>query len=344
MNRKHPCVWPSACGRGPCLFRLLAAACLAAVLCGCASVDVLSMLRPNLREVTLQRPTRGRFTTNRILLLDVGGIISSRPPGVFSLINRCDPDTVKAVLTKAERDPRVRAVVVRIDTPGGGVSPTDTIYHELQEFRRRTGRPVLAAIMGIGCSGGYYIAAAADRIYATPSAVTGSIGVIATFPRVQGLADKVGFEQTVIKSGKMKDLGNPLRDMPDEERVVLQEMIDHFFGRFQDVVVAGRDAFSSPSDLGEAADGRILTAQQALNLKLVDRIAYIGTVIEDAKRDAGIRDARVVTYCYADNPDATIYTKGAAQLPKLNLLNLDLTSILGQGKPGFHYLWLPGVE
>ena len=132
--------------------------------------------------------------------------------------------------------------------------------------------------------------------------------------------------------------------MPEEEKELLQGMIDHFFGRFQDVVVAGRDAFTARGDLGEAADGRILTAQQAVDLKLVDRIAYIDTVIEDAKRESGIRDARVVTYCFADNPDATIYTKAAAQLPKLSLLNLDLASVLGQGRPGFHYLWLPGAE
>ena len=164
--------------------RCLAGLVAAALLCGCASVDLLSVLQPKLREVTLQQSEHGRFRSNRILLLDVSGIIASRPPGFFSLVDRCDPDTVKAVLTKAERDPRVKAVVLRIDTPGGAVSPTDTIYHELCEFRRRTGRPVLAAIMGIGCSGGYYIAAAADRIYASPSAVTGSIGVIATFPRL----------------------------------------------------------------------------------------------------------------------------------------------------------------
>ncbi len=312
----------------------------AVLLSGCVWVDMASLLSPSLEEVTLQKAER--FTLNKILLVDIRGFIASQPPGRFYQQERCVPDAVKAALNKAEQDERIKAVILRIDTPGGGVTATDMIHHEIRAFKERTGRPVVAAIMGVGCSGGYYIANAADRIYAHPTSVTGSIGVLACFPDLHGLAGKVGYEQTVIKSGPMKDMGNPLRTMPEEEQAIFQQMVDTMYGQFLDRVVAGRSGFTSREQLKPVADGRIYTARQALELKLIDRIAYLDEVIREVKREAGLRDAHVVAYQRGLNDDATIYSAAAAPRGLPGMVNVDLSALLGSTRAGFYYLWQPG--
>ncbi len=309
-------------------------------LTGCVSVDLASLLSPELTETVLQ-PAK-TWTPHKILILPIDGFIASGDASEFSWVRKCSPDVVKAMLNKAEKDTRIRAIVLRIDSPGGGVSATDSICHEIKQAAARTQLPVLAIITGVGCSGGYYVANAADTICAHPSSITGSIGVIATFPKLKGLASKVGYEQTVIKSGKMKDLGNPLRDMPEEERRVLQGIIDSMYGDFLDCLVAGRSAYADRDGLAAVADGRIFTARQALDLKLVDRIGYIDDVLQEAMTRARIRDAKVVTYSYRNRGDATVYTPAAAR-SGLNMLNVNLGGLVPQLRTGFYYLWMPGA-
>ena len=315
---------------------------LCAVLTGCVSVDLAALLEPRLEEVRLRKAAA--WTPHKILVVDISGFIGPEPNGQFSLINKCCPDAVTAMLKRAERDSAIKAVVLRIDTPGGGVAPTDMIHHEIRTFQRRTGRPVVAMIMGMGCSGGYYIANAADAIFAHPSSVTGSIGVIAVFPRIKKLADKIGWEQTVIKSGRMKDIGNPLREMPDEERRILQEMIDGFYGQFLDAVIAGRPKYHDRTALKPVADGRVYTAKQALEHGLIDRIAYFDDVLAQAKEAAGIRNAHVIAYHYGRREDATVYSSTSSRSPVRPLVNVDLQGLLGTpAVTGFHYLWMPGT-
>lgn len=311
-------------------------------LTGCMSVDLMSLLQPELEEITLQKPRT--WTPDRILVLDVSGIISAREAGTFSFIDRCSPDTIMARLTRAAADDRIKGVVLRIDTPGGGVSATDMIHHEVSRFRRKTGLPVYAVIMGMGCSGGYYVANAAERIYAHPTSVTGSIGVIATFPRFRQLADKIGYDQIVIKSGTMKDLGNPLREMPEEERKVLQDMIDSFYETFLEKVAAGRSRYESKEALRGIADGRIYTAQQALELNLIDRIGYLRDAIQDVMTAAGISDARVITFSHGGRKDATIYSATRGRHQGLPLINVSVHDFLGTTGPGFFYMWMPGAR
>jgi len=320
-------------------------ACLVSSLLGtgCVAVDVgLGPTRhTELQEVTLREPDG--LTSNRVLMLDITGTITHNSHGWLLKGRQRTPDMVSAMLRKAEKDKRVKAVIVRLETPGGGVTATDMIHHELREFRRRTDRPVVAVFMGTACSGGYYIASAAEKIYAHPTSVTGSIGVLAKFPQFGGLADKVGVDLLVIKSGKMKDLGNPLREMPKEERAVLQSLVDTFHATFLDRIIEGRSSFSNAPELLDIADGRVFTAQQALELGLVDRIAYLDEVIDDVVRDAGLRDARIVTYAYANNDEATLYTVPEVRgISHLGIAGASAGMILETLKPGFYYLWLPG--
>jgi len=310
---------------------------------GCFSVDVGGLLNPRLEEITLRGPIS--WTRDRIVVVDIDGLISVEPAGILAPTDRCTPDGVRAVLDRAERDPRVKAVVLRINSPGGGVAATDMVTHEIASFRKRTGLPVVAVIMAAGCSGGYYIATAADQIWAHPASVTGSIGVVAVFPQFQGLTGKIGIGQVVVKSGDLKDMGSPLREMSPQERDVFQRMIDDYYELFLDRIVASRSAFPTRATLAPYADGRVFTAGQAVEAGLVDRIGHMDDVLWSAMALAGIRDARIVAYAHGPNPDATPYSAAARAslgLPELGVHLPQLADLTGG--PGFHYLWLPGAS
>lgn len=176
--------------------------------------------------------------------------------------------------------PTVKAVVLRVNSPGGAVAPSQEIYQEIVKFRRETKKPVVASLGSVAASGGYYIAAAADRIVANPGSITGSIGVIMQIPNVGGLLQKVGIKSTVIKSGENKDLGSITRDLTDSERRILQEVMDDVHGQFIDAVAAGRRL--DRARVEPLADGRIFSGRQALGLGLVDELGDLPDAIERA--------------------------------------------------------------
>jgi protease-4 len=307
-------------------------------LSGCLMVDLSRLGQKELDETVIEKG-RGRHRFEKILLVDLSGMIAEDPGGLFGDAV-CSPAYVKAVLRKAEEDRRIRAVVLRIDSPGGTVAASETIAREIRAFHARTRKPVLAQITSLGCSGGYYIAVAADSIAVQPSGITGSIGVIAILPKYRQLADKIGYDQVVIKSGAMKDIGSGLRDMTPEERAVLQGMIDASYAQFLDWIQGGRPQMSDRAALKKAADGRIYTATQARDLGLVDRVAYLDETIQDAGRIAGVPGARVVAYAYGPGADMNIYSP----VSRTNPLKIDLgrLSPLGRSHAGFYYLWTPG--
>jgi protease-4 len=276
---------------------------------------------------------------DKVLLVDVSGVISSEDKESFytypSMIA-----TIKEELTRASRDEAVKAVVLRINTPGGTVTASDIIYHELKQFKAARNLPVIASIMDIGASGGYYIASAADRIMAHPSTVTGSIGVIMLTVNARGLLEKVGVEANAVTSGPRKDMGSPFRAMTPEERAIFQGLIDSFYQRFLTVVQEGRPGLQM-EQIKKLADGRIYTGEQAKAAGLVDEIGYLEDAIEAAKKKAGLTQARVVTYRRPGDYSNNIYTKLMAPGPLAGLGNLDLMSFVRGGTPQFMYLWMP---
>ena len=304
---------------------------------GCVSVDLGRLMSKDLKEVVVEEG-RGWGGRDKVLLVDVSGIIMEGGGGLFADAT-CSPEYIKAVLSRAEADERVKAVVLRIDSPGGTVGASELIAREVARFRERTGLPVYAQINGLGCSGGYYIAAACEKIHIQPSAITGSIGVIAIFPKYKKLADKVGFEEVVIKSGALKDIGNGMRDMNDEERAVLQGLIDSNYDGFLAWILQNRPQVGDREALKKAADGRIYTAAQALELKLVDQTCFLDETLLAARTAARAEDADVVTYAYAESPDANIYSSAAAGSPVK--LGVNLPGLSGPHS-GFYYLWMPG--
>jgi protease-4 len=230
---------------------------------------------------------------------------------------------------------------LRINTPGGAVTASDIMYQDVLAFRHETGKPVVACMMDVAASGGYYIAMSCDQVYAHSTTVTGSIGVIMSMYNATGLTKLVGISSEAIKSGPNKDIGNPLRPMTDSERAILQGMVDKFYDQFVTVVAEGRHL--SEERVRVLADGRVYTGIEAQKLGLVDRVGYLEDAFTAAMGMAGIKDAAVVTYDRGAGYRGSIYA-AAPRIPTEINLKLDLPGMSGgTGGAGFMYLWEPGV-
>ncbi len=199
--------------------------------------------------------------------------------------------TIDELTTYAE-DPTVRAIVMRIDSPGGGVAPSQEIYNAVKRVRREKNKTVVASMGTVAASGGYYIAVASDRILANPGTLTGSIGVIMQMTNFQEILEKVGVKNVVIKSGKFKDIGSPFRPMRDEDRAILQSVMDDVHRQFIEAVADGRSLDSSEVEL--LADGRIFTGKQAKSILLVDDIGDLHDAVRLAGDLGGIKGEPMV--------------------------------------------------
>jgi protease IV len=205
---------------------------------------------------------------NRVALVEVEGLI-------------WDADRVVRELEEHLEDPAIRAVVVRVQSPGGVVGPTQEIHDAIRRVRAK-GKPVVASLGAIAASGGYYLAAAADRIVANPGTLTGSIGVLMQLAEVEGLLKKVGVQFVVIKAGRNKDIGNFARPMTPDERAILQALLDDVYDQFVSAVAEGRHL--QRAAVLELADGRLYSGRRAKELGLVDELGGL----EDAVRAAGV--------------------------------------------------------
>ncbi len=277
---------------------------------------------------------------DKIVLVDVSGFISERAEG--GLVKKPDMvSRIKEELTLAEKDDKVKAILLRINSPGGTITASDLIYHEVQRFKKKTGKKVIVSIMDLGASGAYYISMAADKIIAHPTSVTGSIGVIMMHVNFEGLMEKVGVGAESIKSGKLKDLGTPIKPLTPEAREVLQGVIDDMYHRFLAVIAEGRRNLS-PEQIKRLADGRIFTASQAMKLGLVDKIGYLDDVIDLTKSEAGIKEAKVITYKRSRGYTNNIYSQTFHQPePPFSAWGIDPKQLLQGGSPQFLYLWTP---
>jgi protease-4 len=281
------------------------------------------------------------WTWNKVAVIDVSGmILNLRSSGLFS--DGENPVSLfREKLEAAADDPDVRAVVLRINSPGGAVTASDIMYQDLVEFRHKTGKPVVACLMDVAASGGYYLAMGCDCVYAHPTTVTGSIGVIMNLYNAEGLCKTLGIESDPIKSGPNKDLGNPTRKLSDEERAIMQQMVDHFYDRFLTVVAEGRRV--PKEELRSIADGRVYSAAEAKALGLIDEIGYLEDAIREAKLRAGIRDAEVIAYDREPGGRGTIYA-GLPSIPSEINVRLNVPGMhLLESQATFMYLWQPGL-
>ncbi len=196
-----------------------------------------------------------------------------------------DSEPTTDLLRRYRKDEGVKAVLLRIDSPGGGVVPSQEIYDEVRALKGV--KKVVTSMGTVAASGGYYIASASDKIIANPGTLTGSIGVIMEMPNVEALLEKVGVESVVIKSGKNKDVGSPFRKMEPEERALLQEVLDDVHAQFIDAVAEGRAL--DPEAVRLLADGRIFTGRQAMALGLVDELGSLQDAIQTTAEMVGIQ-------------------------------------------------------
>jgi len=321
--------------RSPALFVCLLLA-IALVTPGCITLNIGGVGEQAMTE-TVVSGDRGP----KVAMVEIDGLITGSPGR--NLIGGETQSTlarVKEQLDLARRDEDVRAVVLRIDTPGGTATASSLIYDEIRRFKETRRVPVVAQLMGTATSGGYYVAMAADRVVACPTTVTGSIGVIFVGVEVSGLMQKLGISNQTVTGGAHKDAGSPLRPMTPAERAQIQSVIDDLHRNFRDVVAAGRPALDR-SRVDALADGRIFSAPQAREAGLVDEIASLEDTLADTQRRLGAESIRVVRYHRPDEWRRTVFDSA----PAAPVVNVDFGSLLGPLRhPGFHYLWWPGAE
>ena len=223
----------------------------------------------------------------KVAVVEVEGVIGTE------VAKGLDTADIVRTLGEYRDDPAIRAVVLRINSPGGVVAPTQEIATAVRRLREAK-KPVVASLGSVAASGGYYVAVAADRIYASPGTLTGSIGVVMQLANVEGLLKKVGVEYVVVKAGAYKDVGNFARPMTPEERRILQSLLDDVYDQFIGAVAEGRGLEAQA--VRGFAEGRIYSGRQAHGLKMVDELGGLEDAVEAAAKMAGLPGKPKVVY------------------------------------------------
>jgi protease-4 len=306
---------------------------------GCGGVRFVIDAVPAVDDITettvLSDP--GAKRSSKVAMIDVNGVladarVTERLSSGENPVNRFTES-----LRRAEKDRRVKAVVVRINSPGGTVTASDLMYRELQHFRANTGKPVVVLMAGVAASGGFYVACAGDEIIAHPTTVTGSIGVIMqTFNVSEGM-QRFGIRSDAITSGPNKSMGSPFAPMPPEHRALLQNMVNEFYDRFLGIVRERRPDLGDEA-LARVTDGRIVTGLGAAEAGLVDGTGDIRDAFAAAKERAGLTAARLVKYHRPLEHVGSVYAHapGADSTGALRM-SVDFST----PEPGFYYLWDP---
>lgn len=313
---------------------------------GCFNAITIAPTRVSvpLEQITVVK-AESLFTRAQVAIIDVEGmILNAKVDGGLFTSGENPVSLFRERLDAVAKDHRVKAVVLRINSPGGGVTASDIMYQDLCRFRQHTGKPVVACLMDVAASGGFYLAMGADYVIAHPTTVTGSIGVIMSLYNLQGLCQLLGISSEPIKSGPNKDLGNPARMMTDEERAILQGIVDQFYGQFVTVVCRGRKL--PEGKVRAIADGRIYSGVEACKLGLVDKVGYLEDAFQTAMTLADVQDAALVAYDRGTGYRGSIYA-ALPHLPAEMKVKLDLPGIgakQGPASAGFFYLWEPGAR
>lgn len=324
----------------------------AAAACAASTAGCINLYPPSDRTVverTLERDP-GWMVSDKVLILDVRGtLVNEQQDGLLTV-----GDNPTALFIEkcraAEADPDVKAVVLRIDSPGGTVTASELMYQavvRLKEKKEKEGGkfPIIAFMVGVAASGGYYIASAADEIHAMPGTVTGSIGVIMIMPQFVGLMDKIGVKVKALKSGPNKDAGSPFREMAaNEEKYFQDEIIKRYYDQFIERVQKSRKNIAREKLLA-LADGSVYLGVAAKEKGLVDELGTLENAIEKAAKEAGLGPKKVVVYHRPSGWKGSIYAQAPAgpTQPQINLLNINVDRLWLGSAPSFLYLWQPGL-
>ena len=263
-------------------------------------------------------PDRWKSPSGEIALVRIQGMLM-------------DSQNIVRQLSDYRHNPGVRGILLRIDSPGGAVAPAQEIYSEIMKLRADH-KTVYASMGTVAASGGYYIACAADYVLANPGTLTGSIAAVMVFSNIEELANKIGVKPVIIKSGKYKDVGSPLRAMNPEERKLLQNVVDDVHQQFVQAVAKGRGL--SVSEVKEIADGRIMTGQQALKLKLIDEIGGLEKTLELLAKKIGVEGRpRVI-----EEKEKTPFFDWLLQSSLSSRL---IETLMPASLPRLQYIWFP---
>jgi len=309
-------------------------------LVGCVGVTVSleTESKSTLKEYTLLGKESGK-----LLIIPVSGVITDNPRKGLLPKRAGTIQDIVSKLKMAETDSDIKALLLVINSPGGTVTSSDILYHEIQAFKQRTGKKIISLFMDVAASGAYYLALPSDLIVAHPTTITGSIGVIFVNPKISGTMEKLGMAVEVSKSGSEKDMGSPFRPSTPEERKMFQDLTDTLGKKFLSLVSQHRGM--DQTALEAVASARIYLAEEALSLKLIDRIGYLDDAITEAKALAGLSpESKVVIYRRSEYPNDSPYNTAASLAAESSrtALEINLPEVIPDLTPGFYFLWMPG--
>ncbi len=287
-----------------------------------------------LEEVTLEGTG-----DQKVLVLSINGTISDQPKEKLLGSRPSMVQELVAHLKRAEKDGNIKAILLKVNSPGGTVTASDIIYHEISAYKERTGVKMVVSMINLAASGGYYVSLPADWIMAHPTSLTGSIGVIFARPGVSGFMEKLGLQMNVSKSGDRKDMGSPFRPPTEEDQAIFQQLTDEMAERFLGLVDKHRHI--KPLYRAQIASAQIFSAAEARKVGLVDEIGYLNDALAKAKTLAGLSpDARVVTYRRYQSEDDNIYNPAARSSGgDINAKGSALSLLTAAQNAGFYYLW-----
>jgi protease-4 len=272
-----------------------------------------------------------------VAIIDVDGLLLDTDSTGLGSWGENPVSVFRERLDAVECDPRICAVIIRINTPGGSVTATDIMWRDLMAFKKRSCLPVIACLMDVAAGGGYYLATAADTIVAHPTSVAGGIGCILNVYNLQDLMAQFNIIGTPIKAGPNIDLGTPIKQLSDDKRKLLQDMADEFHARFRTVVVNNRPGVDRK--LETTFDGRVFTATKAKELHLIDQIGYLDNAIAAARNRAGVNYVNVMFYHRRDDPPLSQYAITPNTPLQKGLIPVNVPGLERSKLPSFLYLW-----
>jgi protease-4 len=314
---------------------LLWTLCLSLAGCGIPSFLITPVQNAN----TFQEYEVEKGKGGKIALIEVDGMLVNAGAGGFLQPTENPLSNFTQLMKHAAKDDDVKAVVLRVNSPGGTVTTSDAMYEIVRRFRAKTHKPVVASCQEVAASGAYYVSLAADRIVAQPTSVIGSIGVIFNTFNFEGTMNKIGARSEAIKSGPLKDMGSPFRALGSEERQVMQGMVDEYYARFVELLTERRK-ITDPDTLKTTTDGRVFSGARAKQLGLVDDLGLLEDALDTARKMADAPKATVVMYKRPHGYRGSIYAETDIPQPQTNVTKLELPG--GPWLPsGFYYLWKP---
>lgn len=312
---------------------------LVATGCGVPSFLITPVGNTNKLEESVVEEGKG----GKVAIIDLEGMLANAKTGGFLSPTENKLSLFVQELDLAAKDDSVKAVVLRINSPGGTVTCTDTMYQLLLKFKKETHKPVVASTQEMTASGGYYVACAADKIVAQPTSVIGSIGVIFFTFDASGTMQKIGLRSDAIKSGPFKDMGSPFRPSTPEERAIMQGIVDEYYARFKQVVTTNRP-IRDVEKLTLVTDGRVFSGQDAVRLGLADQEGLLSDAIDMARKMGHAPKAEVILYKRPYGYTGSIYASSDLPAPQGSAtpsLNVNLPAPSAMLPTGFYYLWQP---